>query len=131
MNGSCARRQTWSSDASTFGRDRIVSLEAGPAITIRRVPAGVEPLLLLIVNGQADVSILLDNYEYDDDWHSALDTLAAPRLADVHQSEAGVHCFVLDGPGGCALFTQLDERSISDTDTERWLRSLPGWASAG
>jgi hypothetical protein len=85
---------------------------------------------LLVVNGRGDVSILLDNFDYDDDWRSVIDTLGSPRIADVHETETGVHSFILDGPGGTALFTAVDGRPITDADTEGWLRSLPGWPTA-
>jgi hypothetical protein len=113
---------------AAFGRALVKSLDVGTATTIRALGSGAEPLLLVVVNGRGDVSVSLDSYEYDGDWRAAVDTLGSPRLADVHRSEAGVHCFVLDGPGGSALFTEMDERAISDADTDRWLRSLPGWS---
>jgi hypothetical protein len=116
--------------AAAFGRDRIEITAVEGATTIRRKSIGTEPLLMLVVNGRGDVSILLDNFDYDDDWRSAIDTLGSPRIADVHETEAGVHCFILDGPGGTALFTAVDERPITDADTEGWLRSLPGWPTA-
>jgi len=55
--------------------------------------------------------------------------LAAPRLVDVHRTDTAIHCFVLDGEGGAALFTEVGQQAITDTRTEQWLRSLDGWAS--
>lgn len=88
---------------------------------------GTEPLLLAVVKPHGAVSVLLDNFESDDEWRAVIATLASPRILDVHWTDPGVHCFVLDGKGGPALFTALEELAITDTDTESWLRSLDGW----
>lgn len=110
-----------------FGRDRVNATATGGATTIRRSPVGAEPLMLAVVNPRGDVSVLLDNFESVDDWRTVIATVASPRILDVHWADPGVHCFVLDGNGGPALFTELGEQAISDTDTESWLRSLEGW----
>jgi hypothetical protein len=112
----------------TFGNARVERRDAGAAAAISRKSSDGEPLLLVAVNGRGDVTLWLDNYESDDEWRGVIETLAAPRLTDAHEYEGGVHCFVIDGPGGTALFTESDERHIDGADTRSWLRALPGWS---
>jgi len=116
---------------AAFGRQTIERVLVGTATTFRRAALGDEPLVLVIVNGRGDVSVLLDNFVHDDDWRAAVDTLQSPGVVDVHHGEAGIHCFVLNGPGGAVLFTADDEQdAISATETEAWLRGLDCWAGA-
>ena len=117
---------------ASFGRDRIQRTSTGDASTIRRLSIDAEPLLMVGVNGRGDVTVLLDNYESDGgDWSSAVQNLCAPRLVHVHHGEGWLCCFSLDGPGGwLTLYTEIKEPTITDAETERWLRPLPGWSNS-
>jgi len=113
-----------------FGRDRIHVSTAEGSNSIHRQTLDGEPHLVVAVNDQGEVRVLLDDFEYDDEWQLAIQALVSPRLVDVHRGEGWVHCFVLDGPEGPALFTLRDDGDPSAAQTEAWLRSLDGWHDA-
>jgi hypothetical protein len=113
-----------------FGRDRIETSTAEGSTNLRRRSLDGEPQLVVTVTAGREVSVLLDDFEFGDEWQLAIQALASPRLVDVHRGEGWVHCFVLDGPEGPALFTLRDDHDPSAAQTEGWLRSLDGWHDA-